>query len=87
MLEARIHLLVLAAGVDQLHGGPRRSGAAGYLTGSRHILGGIDACRVVGRTGRGGAPKYELMGREAGSLVGLEHIVRPAIAWLAGGTV
>src|ERR1700722_2948731 len=78
MLETGIHLLTLCAGCDQ----PDYRSGQGYAPscpGGRYVFGGERSCRVIARARCGGSSEKKLMGREAGSLVGLEHVIRPAI--------
>src|SRR5215468_4307423 len=44
-----------------------------------HILRREDSLRIVERTGRGGSPENKLMCWKAWPLIGLKHIVRPAV--------
>src|SRR5215470_19652481 len=79
MFEAWIGRLVLPAGRNQPDECPFQSDASCRSGRSTHVLCGEDANSIVDGIGRRSPAKNELVGRKAGSLIGLEHIVGPAI--------
>src|SRR5579863_207953 len=70
-------LILLAAGVDQRRGRTGRCGASRLH--STRILRGEDADRIVEWGRRRGSAEEELVGREAGALIRLEHVVGPPV--------
>src|SRR5215467_14056027 len=79
MFEAWIGRLVLPAGRNQPDECAFQSDASCRSGRSARVLCGEDTNRIVDGIGRRSPAKNELMGGKAGSLIGLEHVVGPAI--------
>ena len=79
-----ITLLIFALGRDELDRCSLGCDAARGFSCSAdarvaHVFSSEDAGLVIGSGGRGSSAENELVSGETGSLVGLEHIVSPAI--------
>ena len=82
MIEAGINQLgLVAVGIDKIHPFLGRGETAGVIERVWAVDGILGCEQIAARAGRGGASKHELVCRETGPLVGLEHAVAKGVGF------